>query len=133
MQGALPDSRVMRRAVVKAPQYEARPGGFDAVAQFPSGPALRVDRGRERRYPGLSGESPPTLSLYEEALRVLGGARRVLDAGCGAGMGSQLLCQSVPEVIAVDKSQLAVSFTRHLAPDARIHAADLMVPLSVGA
>jgi SAM-dependent methyltransferase len=133
MQGSLPDSRVMRRAVPKAPQYQARPGAVEALAEFTSGATLRVERSRERSYPGLSGESPPTLSLYDQALAAFGSARRVLDAGCGAGMGSQLLCQRIPEVIAVDKSQLAVTFAHNLAPDAKLHVGDLATPLSLGA
>lgn len=133
MAGALPDSRVMRRAAPKAPTYEARPGATDAVAQFAAGASLRIERSRERYYPGLSGEAPPTLSLYDQALGAIGNARRVLDAGCGSGMGSQLLCQRVSEVIAIDKSPVALNFARNMAPDAKLFAADLAGPLSVGA
>jgi SAM-dependent methyltransferase len=133
MQSPLPDSRVMRRAVPKAPQYEGRPGALDAVAQFAAGPSLRVERSRERYYPGLAGEAPPTLSLYDQALAVIGSARRVLDAGCGSGRGSQLLCQRVPEVIGIDQSQVALNFAHHLAPDAKLVVGDLAAPPSVGA
>jgi SAM-dependent methyltransferase len=94
---------------------------------------LRVERSRERYYPGLAGESPPTLSLYDHALGVIGNARRVLDAGCGSGMGTQLLSQRVAEVIGIDKSQLAVNFARSMAPDAKLFVADLATPLSLGA
>src|SRR5262245_57603539 len=133
MQSPLPESRVMRRAAVQAPRYEKRAGVIDAVAQFAAGPSLRIERTRERYYPGLAGEAPPTLSLYDQALAVIGSARRVLDAGCGAGMGSQLLCQRVSEVIGIDKSQLAVSFAHNMAPDAKLWVGDLAAPLSVGA
>jgi len=133
MQSPLPDSRVMRRAVPQAPRYDGRPGATDAVAQFAAGGSLRVERTRERYYPGLGGECPPTLSLYDQALAVIGNARRVLDAGCGAGAGSQLLCQRVSEVIGIDKSQLAINFAHNLAPDAKLLVGDLAAPLSVGA
>ena len=132
MQGLLLDSRVMRRAAPKAPVYEARPGATDALAQFPVGVSLRVERSRERYYPGLASESPPTLSLYDQALGSLGNARRVLDAGCGSGAGSQLLCQRFSEVVGVDKSQLAVSFARQMAPDAKLLVSDLTSPLAIG-
>jgi len=133
MQSALLDSRVMRRAAPQGPQYETRPGAIEAIARFPAGASLRVEQSRERSYPGLASESPPTLSLYHQALGAIGNARRVLDAGCGSGMGSQLLCQRVAEVIGVDKSQLAVNFARHIAPDAKVFVGDLGAPLSVGA
>jgi SAM-dependent methyltransferase len=132
MQGILSDSRVIRRPTPQAPLYDARPGALDAVAQFPAGASVRVERSRERYYPGLASEAPPTLSLYDQALGVLGNARRVLDAGCGSGAGSQLLCQRVSEVIGLDKSQLALNFARHMAPDARLMAGDLAMPLAVG-
>ncbi|HMJ52662.1 MAG TPA: methyltransferase domain-containing protein [Polyangiaceae bacterium] len=132
MQGALPDSRVMRRAAPGAPTYETRAGVADAVAQFSTGASLRVDRSRERYYPGLASSSPPTLSLYDQALGVIGNARRVLDAGCGSGVGSQLLCQRVTEVIGIDKSQIAVNFARTMAPDAKLFVGDLALRLSIG-
>jgi SAM-dependent methyltransferase len=122
----------MRRAAPKAPSYEGR-GPTDIVARFTGGATLRVERGRERSYPGLASESPPTASLYDRAMRVIGSPRRVLDAGCGAGMGSQLLCQQFPEIIGIDKSQLAINFARNMAPDAKLFVADLGAPLSVGA
>jgi SAM-dependent methyltransferase len=132
MQGAPLDSRVIRRAAPSAPDYQGR-GPSDIVARFTGGATLRVERGRERCYPGLSSESPPTASLYDRATRVLTGARRVLDAGCGAGMGSQLLCQQFAEVIGIDKSQLAINFARNMAPDAKLSVGDLAAPLSIGA
>jgi SAM-dependent methyltransferase len=131
MQGALLDSRVMRRATPKAPQYETRPGANDAVAQFAAA-TLRVERSRERYYPGLASAAPPTLSLYDQAIAALGSARRVLDAGCGAGAGTQLLCQRVAEVIGIDKSQIAVNFARHVAPDAKLFLADVTALPSLG-
>jgi SAM-dependent methyltransferase len=132
MQSTLADSRVMKRAAPAAPSYDARPGAADAIAQFSGGATIRVERSRERYYPGLSGEAPPTLSLYDRAASVLGNARRVLDVGCGAGAGSQLLGQQFSEVIAIDKSPLAVNFARGVAPDARLSVADLTSPLSIG-
>jgi SAM-dependent methyltransferase len=133
MQSGVSDSRVMRRAAPQPPAYETRPGAVDAVAAFVTGASLRVERNRERAYPGLSGEAPPTSSLYERALAAIGGARRILDAGCGAGMGTQLIGQRVPEVIGIDASPLAINFARNMAPDAKLFTADLTAPLSVGA
>jgi SAM-dependent methyltransferase len=122
----------MRRAAPKPPLYEIRSGASDVLAQFASGGTLRVDRNRERCYPGLPGVAPPTLSIYERALEALGGARRVLDAGCGAGAGAQLACQRISEVIGVDKSPSAIQFARNMAPDAKLFVADLTAPLAVG-
>ncbi|MET0593553.1 MAG: methyltransferase domain-containing protein [Polyangiaceae bacterium] len=132
MPSSLPDSRVMRPAAPQAPQYELRSGASEAVAQFAGGTTLRVDRTRERYYPGLAGIAPPTLSLYDRALGALGGVRRVLDAGCGAGAGTQLACQRVSEVIGIDKSQMAIQFARNMAPDAKLLVGDLTAPLATG-
>lgn len=132
MPSPLPDSRVMRRAAPKAPLYEVRSGSSEATAQFVGGATMRVDRNRERYYPGLAGIAPPTLSLYDRALGALGGARRVLDAGCGAGAGTQLACQRVSEVIGIDKSQTAIQFARNMAPDAKLLVGDLTAPLATG-
>ena len=132
MSGGFTDSRVMRRAAPQPPRYETRPGAIETVAEFAAGATLRVERTRERSYPGLTGEAPPTLSMYEAALGMLDGARRVLDAGCGAGTGSQLLGQRFTEVVGIDKSTLAINFARNMAPEAKLFVGDLTGPLSIG-
>ena len=132
MQAGLPESRVVRRAAPPQPHYEVRKGANAASARFSGGTTLRVERSRARYYPGLAGEAPPTLSLYDRAASALQGARRVLDAGCGAGMGCQLLSQRFADVIGIDTSQLALDFARMVAPDAKLLVGDLAAPPAVG-
>jgi SAM-dependent methyltransferase len=51
------------------------------------------------------------LARYAFALRLARG-KRVLDAGCGAGYGSQELAQAAEQVIGVDVAAEAISFAR---------------------
>ncbi|HKQ71028.1 MAG TPA: methyltransferase domain-containing protein [Polyangiaceae bacterium] len=106
-------------------------------ARFDNGPDLSIERGRERCYPGLAGEAPPTLPLYERAVAELGQATRgqvtrILDAGCGAGGGARLLAQNGYQVVGIDKSDDAIRFARQVAPSAKLIAGDLSFPQVVG-
>jgi len=132
MNGPLLESHAVRRTPAGVPSYTGRTPTKDVVARFESGPTLRIERSRERSYPGLSSEAPPTQSLYEQALGAMKGARRVLDAGCGAGAGSHLLSQHIAEVIGIDRSPSAVDFARNVAPDAKFLVADLASTPTVG-
>jgi SAM-dependent methyltransferase len=93
------------------PQYARSPKAniFDAI--FPT-QALRVEAGRARRYPGLIGTAPDTRALYDAAAQVLVGAERVLDFGCGSGMGTAELRCHYRHVTAVDSDPAAVAFSR---------------------
>jgi len=73
--------------------------------------------------------TPATLSLYELAAHELGGAvggaRSIIDAGCGSGAGTELLTHTFPEVVAIDYDPAALASAKERAPRARIVAGDL--------
>jgi SAM-dependent methyltransferase len=91
------------------PQYQRSPKANVFAAVFPNR-ALEVDIGRTRRYPGLLGLAPDTRALYDAAAQLLAGAGRVLDYGCGSGMGAAELRCHFRHVTAVDCDPLAVEF-----------------------
>jgi 2-polyprenyl-3-methyl-5-hydroxy-6-metoxy-1,4-benzoquinol methylase len=91
------------------PQYQRSPKANVFAAVFPNR-ALEVDVGRTRRYPGLLGSAPDTRALYDAAAQLLAGAERVLDYGCGSGMGAAELRCHFQRVTAVDCDPLAVEF-----------------------
>jgi 2-polyprenyl-3-methyl-5-hydroxy-6-metoxy-1,4-benzoquinol methylase len=91
------------------PQYQRSPKANVFAAVFPTR-ELEVDIGRTRRYPGLLGLAPDTRALYDAAAQLLAGAGRVLDYGCGSGMGAAELRCHFRHVTAVDCDPLAVDF-----------------------
>jgi 2-polyprenyl-3-methyl-5-hydroxy-6-metoxy-1,4-benzoquinol methylase len=84
------------------PQYTpaARRGAF--LASFTDGQSLEVEPGRARLYPGLRGEAPSMAAFYD-AFADFVGTGRVLDAGCGAGIGSARLAARGLNVLEGDK------------------------------
>jgi SAM-dependent methyltransferase len=102
-------------------------------ARFSDGSLVRVERGRARSYPGLTSESPPTAPLYEVASRELAGARTVVDLGCGAGLGTRILGETLPNVVGIDTSDDALDFARLLAPTARFESAGVFERGDLGA
>ena len=93
------------------PQYQRSPKTNVYSAVFPR-EELRVEIGRRRRYPGLLGSAPDTRALYDAAAQMLIGAERVLDFGCGSGIGSAELRCHFDLVTAVDIDPAAVEFAR---------------------
>jgi 2-polyprenyl-3-methyl-5-hydroxy-6-metoxy-1,4-benzoquinol methylase len=93
------------------PQYQRLPKANVFAAVFPNR-ELEVDTGRKRRYPGLLGAAPDTRALYDAAAQLLSGATRVLDYGCGSGMGAAELRCHFDRVTAVDADPAAVEFAR---------------------
>jgi 2-polyprenyl-3-methyl-5-hydroxy-6-metoxy-1,4-benzoquinol methylase len=93
------------------PQYQRSPKSNVFSAVFPNR-ELQVETGRRRRYPGLLGAAPDTRALYDAAAQLLSGATRVLDYGCGSGMGAAELRCHFEHVTAVDVDPAAVEFAR---------------------
>lgn len=108
-----------------APQYTpaARRGAF--LASFTDGQSLEVEPGRARLYPGLRGEAPSMAAFYD-AFADFVGQGRVLDAGCGAGVGSGRLAARGLSVLAVDLDPVALTFARRQAPSAEHQMKDLV-------
>jgi SAM-dependent methyltransferase len=48
------------------------------------------------------------LARYKFAAKMLHGKRRVLEIGCGDGFGSQIVRQTVPEVIGIDRDPVSL-------------------------
>jgi len=111
------------------PQYQRSPKANVFAALFPNR-ALEVDVGRTRRYPGLLGLAPDTRALYDAAAQVLVGADRVLDYGCGSGMGAAELRCHFDRVTAVDCDPLAVEFASAYLRSVRVAQDDARASVS---
>jgi Flp pilus assembly protein TadD/2-polyprenyl-3-methyl-5-hydroxy-6-metoxy-1,4-benzoquinol methylase len=106
------------------PDYEFGRRETELIARFRSGKRVAVLRGRERTYPGLRSVAPSTLPFYQLFAPLIAG-RHVVDAGSGSGVGTQLLCDHVPHVTALDNDARALEFSREYAPNAEYLQADL--------
>jgi 2-polyprenyl-3-methyl-5-hydroxy-6-metoxy-1,4-benzoquinol methylase len=93
------------------PRYQRSPKSNVFAAVFP-GRKLEIEAGRKRRYPGLLGSAPDTRALYDAVGQVFLGLNRVLDYGCGSGIGSAELRCHFDRVTAVDADPAAVEFAR---------------------
>jgi len=61
------------------------------------------------------------------------GARTVVDLGCGSGLGTRILAETLPSVVGIDADDNALDFARLLAPAARFEAAGVFESGGVGA
>ncbi len=93
--------------------------------RFPDGKSATVTPGRDRAYPHLRSQAPDTVPYYRFAATLLAGARRVLDFGCGSGLGTVALRGAMPEaeVTAFDTDPVAMQFAACAVPTARQVAA----------
>jgi SAM-dependent methyltransferase len=94
------------------------PRGLSAV--FPSGEPIDIERGRRRSYPGLKSEAPDTRAIYAAVGALFPEARRVVDLGCGSGLGTAELCSRHEQVTALDVDETAVRFARAYVPGANV-------------
>ena len=108
----------------REPHYEIGRRETEILARFPSGKRLAVTRGRARAYPGLTGAAPSTLAFYQAFAPLVSG-KHVIDAGAGSGLGTRVLCESVPHVSALDCDARALDFAREYTPNAQFLQADL--------
>jgi SAM-dependent methyltransferase len=106
------------------PSYEFGRREAEVVARFPSGKRVAVLRGRDRAYPGLRSVAPSTTAFYQAFAPMIRG-KHVLDAGCGAGQGTRLLCEYAPHVTALDNDARALEFAREYATGAEFLQTDL--------
>ncbi len=118
-----PDSSVV--ASVLVPAY-VDVGGGRVLARFAdaaAGPdSLEIQRNRVRAYPGLPAAAPRTDSFYRAFSAYVAG-RRVLDVGCGAGVGLSYL-DGASAICAVDCDPSAVWFAKNAVSGIEVLQAD---------
>jgi SAM-dependent methyltransferase len=83
------------------------------------------ERDRTRAYPGATGPCANTSVFYEEIARSLPEGSRVLDAGCGAGVGTAILSVAGHLVTGVDRDAAAADLAREIAKRATVDAANV--------
>lgn len=113
-----------RTWVEHEPHYEFGRREADVLARFGSGKRVPVVRARDRVYPGLRSVAPSTLPFYQSLARLSHG-KYLLDAGCGAGVGSRVLLEHSLNVTALDHDPSALEFAREYTPGADFKQADL--------
>ena len=116
-------------AEAAAPVYVPARGQNRWWAHFEKGLVVEVSRDRRRRYPGLESSAPSTQRLYLNSEELGASASHVVDAGCGAGIGTCRLLGSFPKVTAIDLDPKALAFARQLAPRAAYRQANLETSL----
>lgn len=107
------------------PRYTTPRSAGEIAAHFPGGIAVPVVRGRVRAYPGLPGPAPVTAPVYRALGAEIRAGARVLDAGCGAGIGSAALAAEGLRVLAVDADPRAVAFARELGAEVELRVLEV--------
>jgi tetratricopeptide (TPR) repeat protein len=102
------------------PKYLRLPKAQLFSALFPGDQSISVESSRTRRYPGLLAPAPDTRGLYAIGKEALSGSGKVLDLGCGSGIGTALLCEHFAEVTALDTDLAALAFARNYLPGAEV-------------
>jgi len=97
----------------------------ELLAHFPAGTSVQVELGRRRRYPGLAGPAPATHLCYRKFLDWGINAPRIIDMGCGAGIGLRCLLQTKATLTGIDSDGRAIAFARRYVPDAEFIHADI--------
>jgi len=94
-----------------------------SAANWSVGFVLAFERDRGLVYSGerLNLARAPARTVYEHAARYafvarLAAGRRVLDLGCGEGIGAELIARDAAQVVALDRSRAAVERARALRP-----------------
>jgi SAM-dependent methyltransferase len=96
-----------------------------ANAIFDNGAIVNVEHGRGRAYPNLLSEAPPTAAFYAAVKAAAPHAKRVLDVGCGSGIGTRLLTRDFESVVGLDSDATALAFAREYASLAELVRCDL--------
>lgn len=113
------------------PRYLRGRGSGEFWAHFSSGAVVKATRSRTRRYPGLEGPAPQTLSFYHLSLSLSSPRGSILDGGCGSGVGARLLASAHQHVVGLDSDRLALAFARQVEPTATYIAGDLCASVSL--
>jgi predicted TPR repeat methyltransferase len=121
-----PTSELRASEVERAsePSYHVGGRASEVVAHFGARADVNVTQSRIRAYPGLASSAPDTLTFYEIATKTLSG-KHIMDAGSGAGAGTQILREHFSQVTGVEVDPRAISFARNYAEHAEFVQADL--------
>jgi SAM-dependent methyltransferase len=111
----------LRCAGAQEPTYVQSRQRSEYVAHFSSGAIIQVELGRKRRYPGLSGPAPHTHLCYRHIIDQEPRASRILDIGCGSGVGLRCLLQAThARLTGLDSDGKAVAFAREYVPEVEV-------------
>lgn len=134
----MPDPMPTARPAAPPPGHSADPAHRDGLADHHEAATrartLRAERPGER--PGRDAGFDYDLARHTASYRygaTLVRGKRVLDAGCGDGVGSRFLAATAAEVVGVDHSAVAVAQCRRLwldgsRPNLRFEIVDLASP-----
>ena len=118
-------SSELRPVGEQEPTYVQSRQRSEYVAHFSSGATIQVELGRRRRYPGLAGPAPHTHLCYRHIIDQRPHASRILDIGCGSGVGLRCLLQAThARLTGLDSDGRAVAFAREYVPEAEVIHAD---------
>ena len=127
MSSVTPNTTLEPEASV-TPRYAAGARRGTYTAKFNDGTSVEVQPGRARLYPGLRSEAPAMAPFYDAFARLVSAesrSARVLDAGCGSGVGTRRLLAHGLSVVAVDNDSTATAFAKHHASGAHVEQVDL--------
>jgi 2-polyprenyl-3-methyl-5-hydroxy-6-metoxy-1,4-benzoquinol methylase len=97
-------------------------------AKFPDGTVVPITSGRACRFPFLRSSAPDTSPLYLVARAYFNDkapTTRVLDVGCGSGIGTDILACQFDSVLGIDSDLSAIAFANKLFPDRHFQAQEL--------
>ncbi len=120
-----PTSQRRSDSAAGSPRYEQTGSADELRAIFDSDVTVRVPRGRVRAYPKLPSSAPKTETFYRALVAAVPTAKRALDVGCGAAVGTRHLVEAHESVVGVDCDPDAIDFARAYEPRAEYLVSDL--------
>lgn len=99
------------------PTYIQGRSRSEITAHFHSGVSVQVQASRVRRYPRIDTAAPDTLDCYRYFAGRVPTAQKLVDLGCGVGLGLLILKEAgFADLCGLDCDGSAVAFARQFAP-----------------